>query len=289
MKPPKPRRTSILKLFFIAATLLLVVAPNVNAEDAPGYRLPRFRRVPGQIRIAPLPAGTALRLLADEDFPPYSFRTRSGAAAGLAVELAMAACAKLKIACEVGLLPLPGLLPALANGQGDVIVAGPRIDAQALVQTEVTRPWFRSLGRFAAQSGSPIGASDTRTLAGKRIGAVKGTSHAAWLATYYSDSKLIGFDSEEQAQDALRTGNVEALFGDDLRQIFWVSGAASRGCCKLLGGAYSDFDSFSRSYAFLMAAGRGDLREAFDQALDQMQEDGTTEKIFNIYVPLNPW
>ena len=63
----------------------------------------------------------------------------------------------------------------------------------------------------------------------------------------------------------------------------------SGGCCRLLGGAYSDFSEFSRNIAFLVRGERPDLRDAFDYGLDMAQKSGTTQKIFNAYVPLNPW
>lgn len=235
------------------------------------------------------PAGTTIRLVADQDFPPYSFQARSGVPAGLSVELALAACAEIKVKCEVMLKPLPQLLRGLASREHDVVVSGPRIDETALAHAVMTRPWFRSFGRFAAQSGNPIKGSDARNLAGRRIGVVAETAHAAWLRAYYPDSELLTFDSDAQAHEALRTGAVDALFADNLRLIYWVTGAASRGCCKLFGGAYFDFETFSRNIAFLVRSDRADIRDAFDVALDRMQANGTTEKLFNTYVPLNPW
>ncbi|MBC8038530.1 MAG: transporter substrate-binding domain-containing protein [Rhizobiales bacterium] len=235
------------------------------------------------------PQGTTIRLVADADFPPYSFQARSGVPAGLSVELAMAACAEIKVKCELALKPLSGLLPGLAGREHDVVVSGPRIEERALSHAVMTRPWFRSFGRFAAQSGNPLKATDTRSLAGRRIGTVTGTAHAAWLTAYYRDSELLTFNSDGEAQEALRTGAIDALFADNLRLIYWITGGASRGCCKLFGGAYSDFDTFSRNFAFLVRSDRADIRDAFDVALDRMQANGTTEKLFNAYVPLSPW
>ncbi|MBI3673593.1 MAG: transporter substrate-binding domain-containing protein [Rhizobiales bacterium] len=249
----------------------------------------REAAVEAEPRLPTLPVGTSLRLLADEDFPPFSFRARSGAPSGLAVDLAASACATLRAECTVNLMPLSDLLPALAAGQGEMIVAGPRIDAAALSDALMTRPWFRSLARFASQSGSPLASGDAAGLAGKRIGFVKASTHGAFLERYYGAAKLVAFDSDSLAQEALRTGNVDALFGDGLRLIYWVAGEASRGCCKLLPGAYSDPSTFSRNFAFLVRANRPDLRQAFDAALDKLQSDGATEKLFNAYVPLNPW
>jgi polar amino acid transport system substrate-binding protein len=280
--------TSTLRLCLLFLLILPLAASISYGEDA-GYKLPKFRKIQVEAKMPAFPQGTTIRLAGDADFPPYSFHSRSGGPTGLSVELALAACVEIKVKCEVMLKPLAQLLPGLAKRDFDLIVSGPRIDEKALAQAVMTRPWFRSLGRFAVQSGSPLKGSDARSLAGRRIGAVKGTSHAAWLQTYYGASELLTFDNDAKAQEALRTGAIDALFGDDLRLIYWITGAASRGCCKLSGGAYSDFESFSRNVAFLVRSDRTDIRDAFDVALDRLQANGTTEKLFNTYVPINPW
>lgn len=259
------------------------------AETAAGYRLPHFRSVVAGSKVPQIEAQATVRLVADSDFPPFSFVSQTGSPAGLAVDLAVAACAEIKIKCKVQLKPFDQLVPALNNGGGDVVIAGPRIDETLLQGALMTRPWFRTMARFAVQSGKPVDQVDASSLKGKRIAVVKDSVHARWLATYYRQSELLPFEDAAKAGEALRTGNADVLFGDNLQLIYWVAGPASRGCCRVLGGAYSDFTAFSRNLSFLVRKDRPELRAAFDYGLDLAQENGTTEKIFNIYVPLNPW
>lgn len=261
----------------------------IAASCAGAYELPLFRKTDSTAQMPALPEGAVVQLLADQDFPPFSFVASSGEPVGLAVDLAMAACAEIRVKCKVSPMALAELLPALTSGRGDLVLSGPRIDQQSLAETQMTRPWFRSFGRFAAQTGNPLASSDPRDLKGKRIGVVKGSSHAVWLLGYYPEAEILQYATYALAQDALRTGGIEILFGDDLRLIYWTTGSNSRNCCKLLGGAISDFEAFSRNIAFLVRGDRSDLREAFDVALDRLQSNGTTEKIFNVYVPLSPW
>lgn len=280
--------TSTLKLFSTVLGSSLIAA-LVLANLAEAYELPLFRKIDPSAQLPSLPDGVVLQLLADQDFPPFSFAANNGEPAGLAVDLAMAACAEIKVKCKVSLMALPDLLPALKSGRGDLVLSGPRIDQQSLAETQMTRAWFRSFGRFAAQRGNPLASSDARDLKGRRIGVVKGTLHAAWVQTYYPESEILQYATDALAQGALRTGGVEVLFGDDLRLIYWITGSNSLNCCKLLGGAISDFEAFSRNIAFLVRGDRSELREAFDVALDRLQSSGTTEKIFNVYIPIRPW
>ncbi|MBM3519882.1 MAG: transporter substrate-binding domain-containing protein [Alphaproteobacteria bacterium] len=275
----------------LLAVLLLLSLPLAGPAPAEGkgYSFPYFRANYGEARMPQFPPDTVLRLVADENFPPFSFKTNTGTPAGIAVELATSACTEMGLPCQIDLKPLPELLAALRSGRADAVLDGPRIDEQALSGATITRPWFRSLGRFAAQAGAGLLDSDAKSLAGEKIGVVHGTLHEAWLLRHYGNSSIVSFANDAEAQDALRTGSVAALFGDNLRLIYWVRGSVSRGCCKLLGGAHTDYDYFSRNAVFLVRGDRPDIRDGFDIALDRLQANGTTEKVFNGYVPLSPW
>jgi len=188
----------------------------------------------------------------------------------------------------VTLLPFQDLLPAIAEHRGDAVISGLRIDETSLAQTDATRPYFRTLGRFVVQSGNRLEQASTETFSGKRLGVQKGTTHEAWLVKYFTSSTVEPFETQADAETALRTGNVDAIFGDNLEMIYWTAGEASLKCCKLLGVAFSDFDYFSRNIAFLVRNDRPDLRAALDYGLDQLQAKGTTDAVFNRYVPLPP-
>jgi len=275
----------------LGAILLLSLQLKVaHGQDAAAdsYQPPLFRAVEEQ-KPPKLPADTAVKLIADADFAPYSFLSRTGSPAGLSVEIAIAACERAGLSCTVETRPFADILPALANGEADAAVTGPRLDAATLADTRMTRPYFRIMGRFAVANTSTLDAADANDLASRRIGVVKDTVHARWLASYYSSSRITTFDDLAAAGAALKAGEVDALFGDNLQVIYWVAGDAAANCCRLLGGAYSDFDYFSRNLAFLVRRDRPDLAQAFDYGLDQAQTAGATARIIRTYVPLDPW
>jgi polar amino acid transport system substrate-binding protein len=282
-------RACMLWLSFFACVIAGVAPQSASAEDKIAYKLPQFRQVQADAQMPAFPDGTTLKLLTDADFPPYSFQARSGLPAGIAVEVAASACAEMKVACEFVLKPLPELLPALAAGEGDAILMGPSLAEATTGGALVTRPWFRTMARIAVKTGSPIKETSAAELAGKRIACIKNSAQEKFLQTYFGQSELVCFDSEAEAMDALKNDKADLLFGDDLGLIYWVSGTGSQACCRLLPGAYSDLDSFSRNLAFIVRSDRDDVRQAFDVALDRMQGNGATEKIFNAYVPLSPW
>ena len=268
---------------------ILLISQVVEAQEKqPAYQPPLFRTTEEQARPA-LPEQLAVKLIADEDFAPYSFRSRTGSPAGISVEIAIAACEQARLACTVEVRPFAEILPAIERGEVDVAVTGPRLDADTLAASRMTRPYFRIMGRFAVPNTSTLDTASVSNLAGRRIGGVKDTVHARWLTAYYASTRITPFDDLAAAGAALKGGQVDALFGDNLQVIYWVAGEAAAGCCRLLGGAYSDFDYFSRNLAFLTRRDKPELAQALDYGLDKAQAAGSTAKILRTYLPLDPW
>lgn len=277
--------TTSFRVFF--ATLLISQVVEAQ-EKQPAYQPPLFRTMEEQARPA-LPEQLAVKLIADEDFAPYSFRSRTGSPAGISVEIAIAACEQARLACTVEARPFAEILPALERGEVDVAVTGPRLDADTLAASRMTRPYFRIMGRFAVPNTSTLDTASVSNIAGRRIGVVKDTVHARWLTAYYASTRITPFDDLAAAGAALKAGEVDALFGDNVQVIYWVAGEAAAGCCRLLGGAYSDFDYFSRNLAFLTRRDKPELAQALDYGLDKAQAAGSTAKILRTYLPLDPW
>jgi polar amino acid transport system substrate-binding protein len=270
--------------------LLYLQSEIVFSQETPSppYEPPQFRTVVDQSRPA-VPENLPVKLIADADFAPYSFLSSTGSPAGLAVELAVAACERARLRCTIEARPYGEILGMLQNGAADVAVTGPRLDPDTLTAAQMTRPYFRIMARFAVAAASELQTADAEALSGSRIGVVKDTVHARWLEAYYGGSYIQPYDTLAAAGDALKAGEVDAIFGDNLPVIYWLSGEAAARCCRLLGGAYSDFDYFSRNLAFLVSPAKPELRAAFDYGLDQAQSSGATAKIIRTYVPLPPW
>lgn len=270
--------------------LLAVQSKIVYAQEtaSPAFDPPQFRTVVDQPRPA-IPENLPVKLIADADFAPYSFLSSNGSPAGLAVELAVAACERARLRCTIEARPYGEILGMLQSGAADVAVTGPRLDPATLTSAQMTRPYFRIMARFAVTSESALQTADAKALSGRRIGVVKNTVHARWLEAYYSSAYIQPYDTLAAAGDALKAGKADAIFGDNLPVIYWLSGGAAATCCRLLGGAYSDFDYFSRNLAFLVSPAKPELRAAFDYGLDQAQSSGATAKIIRTYVPLPPW
>ncbi len=277
-----------------SCVVLLVVLTGMasakGANEADNSTVfPGFRYVDPTATNRSQPLAEKFVLLADADFAPWSFLGEDGLLKGVSVDLAMQACAEAGLSCEIRSSDFAGLLPKLRSGEAQGIISGFKLDAAVAAEFALTKPYFRSLGRFAVRSGSSLAAPDIRTLAGRRIGFRTNTAHARFLETYYGRSALIPFDTSNAMLEALRTGQVDAVFSDAVQLSFWLKGNASRGCCGFLGKAFVHRETFSRSLSFITRRDKPELRNRLNAALDQMESNGATAEIFARYLPASVW
>lgn len=284
--------TTIRRVRLILPMLLWVVlcqGQNSWSADNALATFQLFRHVDlGAIAPLEYPTGT-IKLLADEDYPPFSFQSTNAAMTGISVDIAIAACAEIKINCQVVKKSFAELLPALKNHEGDVIITSVRLTPEILKVALATRPYFFSSARFITRIGMPFSQPDARVLAGRRVGYVKGTSHAAFLEKYYERSALTPFNDENGLLESLRISTIDAAFTDSIHASFWLKGSNSRGCCVTLGQSFVDRASFSKNMSLLVDVDQPNLREALDYAMDRLEEKGITAKIFAHYLPDSPF
>jgi polar amino acid transport system substrate-binding protein len=273
----------------VLALLWIAFCASAAAQGNNQTAFPGFRHIdPASLEAAPLTGGTVV-LLADQDFAPWSFLDAAGQLQGISVDLARKACTEAAMTCELRPVVFEQLKTAFQSADVQGVISGPKLDAQAAAQFALTRPYFQTLGRFAVRTGSSLAAPDIRTLAGRRIGFRANSAHARFLETYYARSALTPFESSDMMTEALRTGQVDAIFGDAVQLSYWIGGQSSRGCCNFLGKAFVDRASFTRSLSFILKKDDLKLRLKFDDALDRLETKGATAEIFARYLPASLW
>ena len=264
----------------------LVFLPSTGMSAPVGEPVPIFRHLDASLAKVPRPQLESLRLLVPDDLPPFAFRNRRGALTGYAVAVAQAVCRRARIDCRF-VARSAALLPAmLANGQGDVIVAGPRPLPRAWRDMDFTRPYFRALARFAVRRDAKIGKVEFTALTGRRIAVVKGSLHAEWLRRHLAGARISPHPDFIQAAAALKEGRADVLFADWLQLVFWLPGKAADGCCRALEGIINDRSFAYNNLSMAVRAGRRDLRDFLDRQLDLLQEDGELRILARRYLPL---
>jgi polar amino acid transport system substrate-binding protein len=287
---PQKKVTTMRQLnLWLWVTLWIVFAAPAIAAEQQVTAFPGFRHVDTDAFETATVSRQPVVLGADEDFAPWSFVGDDGQLKGIAVDLAQLACAEAKLACTITPGAFADLVPAIRSGATQGVISGPKVDEKEAAEFALTRPYFRTLGRFVVRNGSSLPAPDVRSLAGRRVGFQANTQHARFLETYYSRSALTPFDDTNAMLEALRTGKVDVVFGDALQLSFWLKGAASKGCCTVLGKAFVHRETFTRSLAFVLRRDAPELRAKLDEALDKLESTGATAEIFGRYIPASVW
>ncbi len=85
------------------------------------------------------------------------------------------------------------LLDSLEAKQGDVVAAAIPLTAALRQKFLATRPYFRWPARFAARADRGLPVPSAAALAGRSVGVIAGSAHAAYLGTFFPKAVLRDF------------------------------------------------------------------------------------------------
>ncbi|VAW12742.1 ABC-type amino acid transport/signal transduction system, periplasmic component/domain [hydrothermal vent metagenome] len=233
------------------------------------------------------PRGGQIRFLTDSDYPPFNYYDEDGQLTGFNIDVARAVCEALGIVCSIEPRAWSELLPRLEAGDADAVIASLAITTKNRAKVQFTDPYYRIPARFVVRSDTDIQDVSPRALATKRIAVVKGTSHEAYLRSFFSGSTIVTYETETGARSALRFGKVDALFGDGVNMMFWLNGASSRRCCAFRGGAYTESRFFTEGVGIAVAKGNDELAAMLSKGLVRIRKNGSFEELLLRYFPMS--
>ena len=228
-----------------------------------------------------------LRFVTDSDYPPFHYYDEEGALTGFNVDMARAICEALNVECQVEAADWDELFTSLANDEADAAIASIRINADALKKADFTQRYYATPARFIAKKGSELRDVRPETVDGVKIAVQKGTGHEAYLRQYFPDAELLLFDTAEDAQSAVKTGQAELSFGDGVGLTFWLNGVMSEQCCEFRGGPYFDAKFFGEGVGIAVKKGNRKFVDILNYALEQVHASGRYEGLFLRYFPMS--
>lgn len=275
----------------VAAFLLMAGAPAQAAGPAAGETTaaPAFW---DPAHIAPKPdlhGLRQLRFVTEDDYPPFNFALPDGRLTGFNVELAKAICEELDLGCTIQRRRWDLLLPALEDGGADAAIASLAITPEHSATADFTAPYYVTPGRFAMRVDTTLTTASPEALQDRLIAVVAGSRHEAYLKAFFPKAKLSPFENEDLARAALRSGRVNALFGDAISLSYWLNGAEAEGCCAFKGGPYVDARFFGEGAGIAVKKGAKSLRLALDYALARLAERGAYAELYLKYFPISPF
>lgn len=263
---------------FVAVALVLFSLPVV-AQKLPNHIDPSARENAPDLSMVP-----AIRFLTSIDFPPFNYRDEGGRLIGFHIDLSKAICAEIDVSCTIQAWPWEQAASALADNQGDVLLAGLSIDAATAEQFDFSSIYLMLPGRFVAPKIDSE-AFDVANLQGKKVGVRASSAHSKFLSAYLPEITQIDFETEIEALTAMRDGETDLYFGDAMRASFWLN--ENDVCCTFAGQAYFNPNFFGAGLAAAIPAGRGSVREAVDFALVRLQKNGKLDELYLRWFPVS--
>lgn len=270
------KRTGFGRVLVWAAMALLTMP--AMAQTLPHHSDPSAREILPS--LTPVPA---IRFLTTADFPPFNFRDAGGELVGFNVDLAKRICAEVNVACTIQAWPWEQAADALADNQGDALIAGIDLSEENGKRFDFSAIYLALPGRFVTRA-SDIGTFDANALAGKTIAVRRGSAHETFLTRYLPKAVIKPFDSEISALDALRDNAADVFFGDGMRASFWLN--ENLKCCGFAGGSYFRPHLFGEGMAIAVPAGHDAVRHAIDWALVKLEDKGALDELYLRWFPV---
>ncbi len=278
-------------LHALVALCLLVVGPTPSSAQS------RPQPTVGAVSADPTGAGApksenrraAIRFLTDTDYPPFNYYNEDGTLTGFNVDLAKAVCLELSAACDIQVRPWDDLVMAVKRGDADAVIASHAITPRLLQDVAASDRYYHTPARFVGLKGTANIEITPAGLDGRRIAVTKGTSHEAYLRTFFTLSNIQVFENVDLTRDAVRNKSADLLFDDGISLVFWLNGEASKLCCEFKGGPFIEARYFGDGIGILLNRDDPQLRTLINAALRRVRETGRQEELMLRYFPLPPY
>src|ERR1700694_7012 len=242
----------------------IMAKPGAEAAPQAGAGFWDPRRRPDRPDLSRL---TVIRFLTETDYPPFNFPGPDGNPAGFNVDLARQLCEEIKVTCTVQMRRFETLLDAITSNRGDAIIASLAVTPQMRARLDFTDPYYRAPARFVSRRDAVMPEVRPEYLEGKKVGAIAGSSHEAYLKTMFTDAELHSYPNDDALRLALRRREGDFIFGDAISLAFWINGTDSGECCAFSGGPFVESRYFGEGIGIAVRKGNDLLRQGLKSGL----------------------
>lgn len=199
---------------------------------------------------------------------------------GIDVEIAYAIAQKLGLELVVDNMGFDASLQAVQTGKSDIVMAGVTVTDDRLEVMDFSDTYANGIQVVIVPEDSEI--TTIEDLDGKLIGCQMGTTGYIYCSDTpenggYGEDAVIPYDDGAAAIQALLNGQVDCVVIDNAPAQEYVK--ANPGL-KIL-----DTEFANENYAIGFAKGNAALKDAVNNALSELIEDGTVQSIIDKYIP----
>ncbi len=219
--------------------------------------------------------------IAAEPYPPFASLDSSGNWVGWEIDVINAVCAAAELECVITPVAWDGIIPSLTGQQIDAIMASMSITEERLKTIDFSDPYYNTPAVIVADKSMDIEATP-ESLAGKIIGIQASTIHQAYAQEYFKDSELRVYQTQDEANQDLFAGRIDATQADSIAMADFVNSDAGA-CCEIKGSVKDDPAILGRGVGAGVRKGQDDLLESLNKGIAAILADGTHEEITSNY------
>lgn len=227
-----------------------------------------------------------LRFVTTDDYAPFNFLNSDGILSGFNVDLARAICAELAVTCVIQTAAFDSIPDAIGEGRADAAIAGIAATPANRATFEFSERYLGRPARFVGKAQEELETATPETVASKKIAVVSRTAHEAYLRSFFNEAAIRTYPDLKSAQEALKAGQVDLIFGDGITLALWLNGTDSANCCRFVGGPFTESRFFGDGFSVAVKDGNDTLRHAIDFALQRIWEKGVYTDTYLRWFPI---
>lgn len=225
-----------------------------------------------------------LRIGVEPGYPPFEFKTSTGQITGFDVEVGEAICAKLHRRCKWVSQPFDSLMAGLLARKFDLIHSGLTVTARRKKAVDFTVPIYGTSSQLVARKDSGLD-STAAALKGKRVGALQGSEQARYAIEHWRQhgAKIITYQDQAQTFADLSAGRLDAaLFEKPNASVGFLARPEGEDF-TFVGKPFTNDPELNSEIAMAMRKHSDQLKKQVDQAISELQDDGTIAKLAKKY------
>src|SRR5690625_543633 len=229
-----------------------------------------------------------VRIGTEGAYPPFNFIDADGNPAGFDIDIAEALCDAAGFQCEFVVQDWDGIIPGLLARRYDAIIASMSITDERKQVVDFTNKYYATPAKFVKARDRDIEipedfAEANEALAGMAIGVQRATIHENFLRDNFPDADLRVYASQDEANLDLVNGRLDLVMADSVVLTGGLLEQEEGADYHFVGPDYFEEEWHGEGIGIAVRKGEDDLREAFNDAIEQIREEGTYQEINDRY------
>lgn len=236
------------------------------------------------LTAGPVLAQETVRIGSEGAYPPFNYIDSDGNLAGFDIDIANALCDAAGFDCEFVVQDWDGIIPGLLARRYDAIIASMSITEERKQVVDFTDKYYATPAKFVKAEDReleiPEGIEEANeALSGLTVGVQRATIHENFLRDNFPDIDISVYASQDEANLDLANGRVDLVMADSVVLLEGFLETEEGVGYHFVGPDYFEEEWHGEGIGIAVRKGEDDLREAFNDAIQQIREDGVYQEI----------